>query len=67
MITDIDKLRQTEIKRIITIKEAAQFINMSIGNINRLIKKNKIPSYKKGGRRLFDREELICWLKGMIK
>lgn len=53
--------------KILTIKEAARFLKMSVGHINMLIKSREIPSYKKGGRRLFDRDELIYWLKRDIK
>ena len=45
------------------IKEASKFLKISLTQINRLIKKGEIPSYKAGGRRLFDRDELIGWVR----
>lgn len=49
--------------KFLDIKEAAKFLKMSVVQINRLIRRGDIPSYKAGGRRLFDREELIEWVK----
>lgn len=50
-------------KRFLAIGEAAELIGLSIPTINRYVEKNTIPSHKIGGRRLFDREELIEWVR----
>ena len=49
--------------RFLTIKEASGFTKLSIALINRLVKEGNIPSLKVGKRRLFDRDELIAWMK----
>lgn len=51
-------------KKFLTIKEASEYTRLSIGKIQQLIKAEDIPSYLKGGRRLFDIEELCDWVKG---
>ena len=50
-------------KKFINIRELSEFIGIGIGMINKLIKEGKIPSYKIGKRRIFDREEIIQWVK----
>ena len=50
-------------QRFLAIDEAAVLIGLSIPTINRYVKNNSIPSHKVGGRRLFDREELIEWVR----
>lgn len=49
--------------KFLNIKEASNFLKMSVTQINRLINKGEIPSYKAGGRRLFGRDELIKWVE----
>jgi excisionase family DNA binding protein len=49
--------------RFLNIKETSQFIKLHISTINRLIEAGEIPSYKVRKRRLFDREELVEWVK----
>jgi len=49
--------------RFLTIKGASRFTKLSIALINRLVKEGNIPSLKVGKRRLFDRDELITWMK----
>ena len=49
--------------KFLTAKEAAAFLRVQISTINRHIKSGFIPSYKMGKRRLFDRDELIEWVK----
>ena len=49
--------------KILTIKQASEFLKIHISTINRLIEAREIPSYKLGGRRLFDRDELFRWFK----
>ena len=49
--------------RFLNIKETSQFLRLHISTINRLIEAAEIPSYKVRKRRLFDREELVEWVK----
>jgi len=49
--------------KILTIKQASEFLKLHISTINRLIEAGEIPSYKLGKRRLFDRGELYRWFK----
>jgi excisionase family DNA binding protein len=43
--------------------EVAEFLGISRQSIYRLLSQG-MPRYKLGGRRIFDREELIDWVKG---
>ncbi len=47
----------------LTLKEAASFLKISVATLNRVMREGKIPSYKIGGRRLFDKVELVEWVK----
>ena len=49
--------------RFLTIKETSEFTKLSISHINKLVQEGSIPSLKVGKRRLFDRDELIVWMK----
>jgi len=54
-------------KRYLSFDEAAKFLGLSRPLIERLVAQGNIPSYKIGesrrGRRIFDPEELIEWVK----
>jgi excisionase family DNA binding protein len=50
-------------KIFLTIQEAADLIRLKVPTIKRLVSLGKIPSYKVSGKRLFDREELIEWVR----
>jgi excisionase family DNA binding protein len=50
-------------ERFLTANETSKFLKTSISTLNRLIKQEKIPSHKVGGRRLFDKDELIEWVR----
>jgi len=50
-------------EKYLTTRETSRFLKISISTLNRLVKRNKIPSYKLGHRRLFDKHELIEWVK----
>lgn len=56
------KATQAEMK-FLTVKEAATFLRVQVSTINRHIKSGFVPSYKVGKRRLFDKDELIEWVK----
>jgi excisionase family DNA binding protein len=49
--------------KFLNIKETSKFLKMSVTQINCLIKKGRIPSYKVEGRRLFDCDEIFGWVK----
>jgi len=49
--------------KFLNIKETSQFLKLHTSTINRLIEAAEIPSYKVRKRRLFDREELVEWVK----
>ncbi len=50
-------------KKDINVKDLSKLINIGIGGIYTLIRKGDIPSYKVGGKRLFDQEEILGWMK----
>jgi len=50
-------------KRFLSPAAAAAFLSLSRPTIERMVRRNEIPSYKIGGRRLFDKEELVEWVK----
>jgi excisionase family DNA binding protein len=47
----------------LTINEASRFLKISVSTFNRLFRKENIPTYKIGGRRLFEKNELVEWVK----
>lgn len=47
----------------LTLKEAANFLRITAATLNRVMRQGKLPSYKIGGRRLFDKAELIEWVR----
>lgn len=49
-------------KKFISIAEVAEFLGISRQSIYRLLSQG-MPCYKLGGRRIFDREELVAWIK----
>jgi len=50
-------------KKFLSIAEVTEFLGISRQTIYRLLSQG-MPCYKLGGRRIFDREELIEWVKG---
>ncbi len=48
---------------ILSKKEAAKFLKISVSNLSRLMKEKKIPYSKVNGRVLFLKEDLIKWVK----
>ncbi len=57
-----------ELKRLITAKEAGQYLSLSTEMIYRLASKKKLPYLKIGDRVLFDLKALDHWIeKRMIK
>ena len=50
-------------RKYLTYAETMEFLRLSRPTVSRLIARKEIPSYKIGRLRLFDREELIEWVK----
>jgi excisionase family DNA binding protein len=50
-------------KKFMTLSDAMNLLSLSRQTINRFIARGEIPNYKVGKRRLFDRVELIEWVK----
>ena len=50
-------------KRFLSSADAAIFLGVSRPWIEKLVARKAIPSYKIGKRRLFDKEELVEWVK----
>jgi excisionase family DNA binding protein len=50
-------------KSYLTVKEACELIRVSRVTLHRMIKRGLVPSYKIGGKRLFNQKELIQWVK----
>jgi excisionase family DNA binding protein len=49
-------------KSILTIKTASQFTGLSASKLYNLTSSKKIPHLKKGGKVLFNRDDLTKWL-----
>jgi len=50
-------------EKYLTLQETSKFLKISVSTLNRLIRQNGIPSYKVGDRRLFDKDELVKWVR----
>lgn len=50
-------------KKYLTMKEVSEMLRMAIPTIYAFIREKKIPSYKVGGKRLFDQDEIEAWMK----
>ena len=49
-------------QNLLTIKEAAEYLRISIPGIYRLTSQKRIPFIKLGQRVLFDLQDLVIWL-----
>jgi excisionase family DNA binding protein len=58
----ISKLRETFMKEVLTPREAAEYLNIHIRTIYRLVKSGEIPGRKVGGSWRFKRTDLEEWL-----
>jgi excisionase family DNA binding protein len=57
-----------ELRRLITAKEASQFLSLSTDTVYRMASLKKLPYLKVGGRVLFDVKALDHWIeKHMIR
>ncbi len=50
-------------EKYLTVQETSRFLRISVSTLNRLIRDSRIPSYKVGHRRLFDKDELLEWVR----
>ena len=68
-VLERDKGAKAEpLKKILTIKEVADYLNLSKSCIYGYVNEKKIPVNKRGGKLYFLREELDEWVKdGRIK
>ncbi len=56
---------QDKFKRLLTAKEAAEYISYSRSHIYILLKSKEIKSFKIGKRRLFDIHDLDLYVDGL--
>lgn len=49
--------------KYMTAQQTSKFLQVSISTLTRFIKRNTIPSYKIANRRLFDKDELVEWVR----
>lgn len=52
------------VKEMLTIKEAAETLDLSTRTINRYIKEGKIKAYMVGNKWRFEKEEIQRFIKG---
>jgi excisionase family DNA binding protein len=50
-------------QKYIDIEELSELLHISTSTINRWVKKGTVPTYKVGSRRLFDKKEILEWMK----
>mgnify|MGYP001181205923 FL=1 len=63
-LNKIENLLQANQPKPLTLKETAEFLDLSISHLYKLTSAGKIPHYKPQGKRVFfDKVELIAWLK----
>lgn len=48
-------------EQLLSLKEAAVFIKLSVSSMYRLCNEKKIPNLKRGGKILFHKDELLAW------
>ena len=62
------KTAYTTTKELLTVKEAAQFLNLSTSTIYGKVHRNELPYMKRGKRLYFSSTELLQYLKkGRVK
>jgi predicted DNA-binding transcriptional regulator AlpA len=54
---------ETQANEIMDIKEAAQLTHFSVPTLYTYVCRRKVPYLKRTGRILFDRAELLAWLR----
>lgn len=63
LITSNQQGNTEEADQLLTIQEAAKFINLSVATIYTLKSRSEIPVSKKGKRLYFSKQELTDWIK----
>lgn len=53
---------QGTLKRILNVKEIAEFMGMHERTIYRLVNKGKMPGFKLGGKWVFDSNKIDTWI-----
>jgi len=54
---------QNEAHQLLTIKQAAEFLSLSVPTIYGLVSRSEIPLCKKGKRLYFSKSDLTDWIK----
>lgn len=52
-----------KIKAFLSLQEASEFLGLSKSSIYRMTSTRQIPHIKRGGKLLFNRQELTAWLQ----
>ena len=60
------QLRQTEERKIVSVKELADFLGVSPYSIYKLAREKKVPAFKIGNKFRFDREAVLETLKKQV-
>jgi len=63
LLTEKGNIHHSESDQLLTIKEAAQVLHLSVPTIYGYVSRNEIPFSKKGKRLYFSKSELIEWIK----
>jgi len=53
--------------RLLTLKEAAELLQLSTRTLLRMVKKNELPAFKVGSQWRFRESELTKWIQGLNK
>jgi excisionase family DNA binding protein len=56
-----------ETDQLLTIEQAAEFLNVSVQTIYRKVSQSDIPSCKQGKRLYFSKADLLAWVKSTRK
>lgn len=54
----------TEFPEILTLEQAARFLQVSARTIQRMVKDGRLPGRQVGSQWRFDREQLRAWIRG---
>jgi excisionase family DNA binding protein len=61
-LTNVFTIRYPDSRNPLSIKEAAELLNLSKNTIYKLVQHKNIPFSKKGKRLYFQKDELISWI-----
>jgi excisionase family DNA binding protein len=54
----------TDLPEILTLEQAAAFLQVSPRTLQRMLKENRLPGRQVGSQWRFDREQLRAWVRG---